>query len=115
MTTLTSPSTPFFGGHPVGQLVRRDDPAVEIRGTLERTPGCALIASAEIDAQGRLNLEYGGETQMYWEEQRPVREGGRLVLIDANGLEVLETEVLLRLDDGVLVDPLRFAAAAPER
>lgn len=115
MTTLTSPQTPTAGADRVGQLVRRDDPAVEIRGTLERTPGCALIASAEIDERGRLSVEYGGETQMYWDEQRPVREGGRLVLIDVNGLEVLETEVLLRLDDGALVDPLRIAAPSPER
>lgn len=115
MTTPISPQPFAAGAHPVGQLVRRDDPAVEIRGTLERTPGCALIASAEIDARGQLSVEYGGETQMYWEEQRPLREGGLLVLVDVNGLEVLETEVLLRLDDGSLVDPLRIAASSPGR
>lgn len=113
MSTQLFQPTNTVGPNPCGQLVRRDDPAVEIRGSLERTPGCALIAAAGFDAQGRLELEYGGETQMYWEEQRPVREGGLLVLIDVNGHEVLETEVLLRLEDGSLVDPLLLGSFAP--
>ncbi len=97
---------------PIGQLVRRDDPDIEILGALERVPGCALVAEASPNGRGGVNLVYGDETRMYWEEQRPVREageGGQLVFIDVNGLEVLESEVLIRLPDGTTVDPTRLA------
>jgi hypothetical protein len=97
---------------PCGQLVRRDDPAIEISGTIERVTGCALVDQASLDARGRLELVYGGETKMYWEEQRPVRERDQLVFIDEKGLELLESEVLIRLAYGELVDPLKLAGGA---
>jgi hypothetical protein len=93
--------------------VRRDDPSVAIAGTLERVTGCALLNAASLDPHGQLKLEYGGETKFYWEEQRPVREAGMLVFIDDNGLEVFESEVVIRLEDGSIVDPAQ-ARAAPE-
>ncbi len=96
-----------------GQLVRRDDPAVPIVGTLERVTGCALLSAASLGRRGQLELEYGGETRYYWEEQRPVREAGMLVFIDDNGVEVFESEVVILLEDGSIVDPAQ-ARTAPE-
>jgi hypothetical protein len=98
-----------------GQLVRRDNPAIEILGALERVPGCAVVAEASANGRGGLDLVYAAEIRMYWEEQRPVRADdarGQLVFIDVNGREVLETELLIRLTDGTTLDPMLPPRAA---
>lgn len=50
-------------------------------GTLETVTGKALL---NFDADG--NAEYGGETEIFWDEQKTVRdEAGPVTLICANG------------------------------
>jgi hypothetical protein len=97
---------------PSGWLVRRGDPNVEITGTLEHLPCCALVSSATLDGAGHIAVEYAGESKLYWEDQRPVRQDGRLVFIDENGQEVWEDEVAIRLADGSIVSLARLPQAA---
>jgi hypothetical protein len=97
---------------PSGQLVRRDDPEVAITGTLEHLPCCALVSAATLDGAGHIAVEYAGESKLYWDDQRPVRQDGRLVFIDQNGLEVWEDEVAIRLADGSIVSLARLPPSA---
>ncbi len=88
-----------------GRLVRRDNPAIEIAGTLERLAGIATIDEGRIEADGSVDFDYSGETTVWWDEQRTVQRTGQRVFIDENGMEVLETDVAVLLDDGRLLVP----------
>lgn len=93
------------GQPPSGRLVRRDNPQIEITGTLERLSGMAIIDEARIDADGSVDFDYAGETTVWWDEQRTALCKGQRVFVDENGLEVLETDVAVLLDDGRLLVP----------
>lgn len=80
------------------KLVRKNDPAVEIIGTLEQVPGTAMVVGAEIDAEGRLQLDYDG-TRMHWNGQVTQTDAGERIFIDENDDEVLESDVVLMVDD----------------
>ena len=46
-----------------------------IIGTFEIVPGCALVDGFTVDDDGKNpQPEYAGETKMYWNEQKGVRE-----------------------------------------
>ena len=98
-------ATPKGSDAPSGRLVRRDNPAVEIAGTLERLAGIATIDEGRIDADGSVDFDYSGETTVWWDDQRTVQRQGQRVFIDENGMEVLETDVAVLLDDGRLLVP----------
>ncbi len=88
-----------------GRLVRRDNPAIEIAGTLERLSGIAIIGDGRIQADGAIDFDYSGETTVWWDEQRTAERKGQRVFVDENGEEVLETDVAVLLDDGRLLFP----------
>jgi hypothetical protein len=88
-----------------GRLVRRDNPATEIAGTLERLSGIATISEGRIDSDGSVDFDYSGETTVWWDEQRTAQFKGQRVFLDENGQEVLETDVAVLLDDGRLLAP----------
>ena len=88
-----------------GRLVRRDNPAIEIAGTLERLRGIATIAEARIDEDGSVAFDYSGETTVWWNEQQTAKRTGQRVFLDENGQEVLETSVAVLLDDGRMLFP----------
>lgn len=68
----------------------------EIVGALETVPGCANIApdSFRYEADGSIKFDYGGETRMYWEEQRAVETDGQPVYLDDDGEEWKEDELI---------------------
>lgn len=95
-----------------GTLVRRDDPEVAVTGTVERLSAEAVIDGASLDADGLATLDYEGTTRIWWDDQRTARDGrGLMIFVDENGLELAQDQVALRLEDGELVFPLRFAVA----
>jgi hypothetical protein len=50
---------------------RVKDTRIEITGTLDRTPGRALIQSFDVAADGHtIEIEWAGETEMFWDDQR---------------------------------------------
>jgi hypothetical protein len=85
--------------------VRRDNPAIEIAGTLERLSGIATIGEGRIEADGSVDFDYVGETTVWWDEQRTAQRKGQRVFVDENGMEVLETDVAVLLDTGQLLVP----------
>jgi hypothetical protein len=90
-----------------GRLVRRDNPAIEIAGTLERLTGIAAIAEGRIDEDGSVAFDYSGETTVWWNDQLTAKRAGQRVFLDENGAEVLETSVAVLLDDGRMLYPFR--------
>lgn len=83
-------------------LVRKDNPKIAVVGTLECVPGVALVSGAILDEAQRLELEYGGETRVDWDGQRPVLREGQRIFVDERGAQISEADVAL-LDDGRLV------------
>lgn len=83
-------------------LVRKDNPKIVVVGTLECVPGVALVSGASLDEAQRLKLEYGGETCVDWDGQRPVLREGQRIFVDERGAQISEVDVAL-LDDGRLV------------
>jgi hypothetical protein len=83
---------------------------VEIAGTLERLSGVALIVDGALNPSGGIDVDYAGETTVWWDEQRTAERCGQRVFIDEAGYEVLETAVVIVLDDGRILDP---ASARP--
>ena len=72
-----------------------------IRGTLERLHGRAEATedSFRRDADGNVEFDYDGETEIYWDDGITVRRDDKIVYLDEHGAEVTQ-------DDIVLVDEL---------
>jgi len=70
----------------------------KIIGTLEQLHGCAGINGAIIMTNGEIDdpidLDYDGETDIYWNDQTTVRRNGERVFIDDDANEWLESEVV---------------------
>jgi len=82
------------------KLVRKDNHAISIDGTLERLSGCAGVSSATRLPDGKFELVWGGGTNIYWDEQETVlTDGGERTFIDENGDSVLESEIELIEED----------------
>lgn len=65
----------------------------EVIGTYEMTPGCALVDGRE---DGEIN--YTGETKMYWDGQTTQTRKGQRIWIDDEGDEVLESDIAWKAD-----------------
>lgn len=57
----------------------------QIRGTVERVPGCALARTFEVLSDGSLDPLYEGETDLWWDEQETVTENGERIYLDDDG------------------------------
>ena len=88
-----------------GQLVRKDDPDIQIDAVLEVLPAQALIARASLDARGSVELVYFGETKVDWNAQRTLCGPNGRLFVDQHGAVVPETEVVIRTHDGQIHSP----------
>jgi len=71
-----------------------------ITGTLEKVYGNALLSGAHRNPDGTLELDYEGETKIWWDGQLSERDdGGRLIFLDEQCNEVPESEVMLMPED----------------
>lgn len=70
------------------RLVRADDPSIRIVGILEQVFGIAYLESVTDD-----DVEYTGETMLYWDDQAPVIKDGHRVFVDENEEFILESKV----------------------
>jgi len=77
----------------------------EITGTLDIVPGRAEIdpESFKRDENGTLVYKLAGETDMFWDDQRPRTERGFDVYVDANGNEWPEDQLTLVDEHGATV------------
>lgn len=66
---------------------------LELRGTVETLAGVAL-ATVERGADGKVSVEYGGATDIWWDEQRTVERDGQRVFVDVKGNEWLEGQLV---------------------
>lgn len=98
--------------HNLAVLVRKDDPEIAITGTLEQVPALAVVLSAGLDEDGRIDVEYAGRSEMDWDGQATVCRGGERIFIDETGEQVAETDVALRRD-GTIVNPCWRPPAPP--
>ena len=73
----------------------------QIQGTLERLHGRAATTEDSFrgDADGNIEFDYEGETEIYWDDGITVRRDDKIVYLDEHGAEVTQ-------DDIVLVDKL---------
>jgi hypothetical protein len=73
---------------------------LEIDGTLETLSGRAEILndSYQREADGSIEFEWGGETEVFWDEQRTVTRGGKRIFLDTEGNECTEDEIDLVVD-----------------
>lgn len=71
----------------------------EIIGTLETIQAVAKIAPERTETRGggeSLSIDYTGETDLFWDNQETVRDGGERVFITDDGAECKESEVILK-------------------
>ena len=80
------------------KLVRKDDHDVAIVATLEQLVGTCDISEAEM-VDGKLDITYGGYTDVDWDSQETFTDNGQRVFIDENGAQVLESEIELIEDN----------------
>ena len=73
----------------------------QVRGTYERLHGLAEISeySFRRDADGTIEFDHEGGTEIYWDDEITVRQDGKIVYLDVHGAEITQ-------DDIVLVDKL---------
>jgi hypothetical protein len=69
------------------------DTKFSIKGTLETVPGCAL-ASVSIDEGGEIQVDYLGETDVWWDDQKGMlTEEGQRIFVGEDGLHYSENEL----------------------
>lgn len=66
----------------------------KIVGTFEKLEGCANIESASIGKDGRIEIEYEGTTEIWWDNQKTVQKNGRPVFVDEDGELWTEKQVV---------------------
>ena len=76
----------------------------EIWGTRELTPGVAQLGELRRNAEGAVEFEHAGGTEMAWDNQRTVTRPGpfgldELVFVDVHGREWLEHQLVEALPD----------------
>ncbi|MCL4722887.1 MAG: hypothetical protein KJZ90_01230, partial [Rhodocyclaceae bacterium] len=67
----------------------------EVTGTYETMPGAAGINLATRNSDGTLDIEYAGETDIWWNDQKTVKVNGERQFVTASGKIVPESEVIL--------------------
>lgn len=83
----------------MSRLVRKDNPAVGIAGTLERLSGVAGVSSPYRKADGTIGFEWAGGTEIWYDDAKTETRNGRPVYIDDNGEEVTEDNVTIEGDE----------------
>lgn len=73
---------------------------LEIRGTLETVSGVAKISFFNSkDAEGKIDFEYGGETDIWWDEQKTIERDGQRIFVDTEGNEWPENLLILKEEE----------------
>lgn len=67
---------------------------VPIQGTIERLSGVAIVNGAERNEDGTLELDYSGDTDIWWDEQKTARHNDERMFVDEDGTTWLESQVL---------------------
>ncbi|MNR71348.1 hypothetical protein D3C71_19630 [compost metagenome] len=75
-----------------------------LQGTYERTPGACSVARARRENGASLKMDHAGGTEMFWDDQRTVRERGESVWVDEDGEFLRDSDVVL-LPEGFEGDP----------
>lgn len=65
----------------------------EIVGTLEALSGVADIWKAKIK-KGKIEFEYGGETDVDWDSQKPATKDGQRLFVDSEYNVFPENEII---------------------
>ena len=73
-----------------------------IIGTSETVPGCALVQEVRLMDDGSLDVEYEGETEVFWDGQMNDRRDGERVWQDDNGKTWRESELFRVTDEALL-------------
>lgn len=69
---------------------------IKIIGTLETVSGCAAILGAKRDGDGSFDIEWAGDTEIYWDEQKTqTSPGGDRLFVDEDGQTWIESELEL--------------------
>lgn len=66
-----------------------------IVGTLETVKGCAGIDSATRNDDGTFELEWSGDTEIWWDDQTTDTKKGARLFVDEEGSIWKETELAL--------------------
>lgn len=74
---------------------------LEILGTYEMCPCRAEITQGSFkrEADGSIEFDYYGETEMFYDAQKIVKKDGECLYLDSDGNEWKESELVLREDD----------------
>lgn len=84
---------------PVKTGILRAPNGKEIIATADMIPGNALIQSATRGADGKIEVEYAGETKVCWDGQYTETEDGETLYVDEDGQQWKESALTFE-DDG---------------
>ena len=76
-----------------GKLVTLD--GEEIEGTLENLTGTAIVSSATRNADGSIEMDYEGSTDIDWNTQTTVKRDGEILFVTASCRFVPQSQVKL--------------------
>ena len=68
-----------------------------IRGTYERLHGVAEAAEGSFrrDADGNIEFDYEGETEVFWDDSVTVRVNDKVVYLDEHGHDITQDNIIL--------------------
>ena len=68
-----------------------------IRGTYERLHGVAEAAEGSFRraANGNIEFDYAGETEVFWDDSTIVERGGKFVYLDEHGHDITQDNIIL--------------------
>lgn len=87
-----------------------------VKGTLETLSGCALTCADDYSrkADGTLDYEHGGETEVFWDGQETAESPGKgVIFVDADGAELTADQIELSEDENW--EPDSASDPAPEQ
>lgn len=68
----------------------------EITGVFETCPCRAHISEIFRNEKGEVEFQYAGESEMFWDEQKPVLRENKMVFLDEDGNEWTEDQLTFK-------------------
>ena len=86
-------------------MTRRDNPGIRIAGTLEYFARISTIHEGRLGDDGRIDFDTYGDATIVTEHPQAAPLSQQRIFLDEYGAEVLEADVVLLMEPGMLLFP----------
>ena len=66
-----------------------------MQGEGQLPPGRRTAAGVLVDADGNVEFDYDGETEVFWDDSTIVKRDGKIVYLDEHGHDITQDNIIL--------------------